>query len=182
MSIEFEDLARSTLSPDFAQIKMRSTLHKALETERQAWLAAGMDEADIFRIHYGYDNADDRENYEYPGDFTVWRKEISHTRPDHKYIGRRVSLYDKITDDAFISDLIRDIRDEYKIARLRLDLERALNSLTEIQRYCFLEVRVRERTYDDLARERERHISTIQEAVRGARKKLKKFFPRTYFD
>ena len=57
-----------------------------LEKERHEMLAAGMSEADIFRMHFGEidENGKPRKDV-YPGDYAVWLSERKHIRPDHKY-------------------------------------------------------------------------------------------------
>jgi hypothetical protein len=54
-------------------------LMEHFEQERREWLEMGMNEADIFRVHFGDENESKK------GDYHIWLNERSHTRSDHKY-------------------------------------------------------------------------------------------------
>jgi hypothetical protein len=61
--------------------QMKQTpFRKHLESERRELLAAGMSEADIYRLHFGAEHEHGRG-----GDYGVWLAERKHFRPDHKY-------------------------------------------------------------------------------------------------
>jgi DNA-directed RNA polymerase specialized sigma24 family protein len=57
-----------------------------------------------------------------------------------------------------------------------IDLEAALNTLTGLQRYCFVEICLNGRTYREIADERGKSLGTVTDAVRAAKEKIKKFF------
>ncbi|MCL2817455.1 MAG: hypothetical protein FWD39_03590 [Clostridiales bacterium] len=57
-----------------------------------------------------------------------------------------------------------------------IDMERALASLTEIQRICFTEVCLNGKTQRDVSAELGKSKFAVTQAIEGARKKLKKFF------
>jgi hypothetical protein len=149
---------------DFYKLN-RKALMEHFKRERLEWLDAGMNEADIFRIHFGEDGRG--------GDYAVWLSERKHTRADHKYCpGAPLSIEEADPDGVWIPDA-NDAISEFE---LQADFEHALNTLTEIQRYCIIEVCLNERTYRDVASERGKHPSTVKEAVKSAKAKLKKYF------
>lgn len=151
-------------SIDFTKISRRSLI-KHFECEREDWLKLGMSEADIFRIHFGYDGKG--------GDYATWLAERKHKRTDHKFCpGKPLSIEDKDSNQVWIGVAC----DELSEVEMSVDIENALSTLTELQRYCFVEVCLKERSYTAVAKERNRHHSTIQEAVSASRKKLKKLF------
>jgi hypothetical protein len=187
MCISIEEIREASLESDFVYKKMKSTLHREIEQERQAWLKAGMSEADIFRIHYGDDNGSgitsgDDEEYVYPGDYAIWLKERSHTRDDYKYIGKRVFLDDNMSDDnsefdiLTFSDTIGKLCDEMVNIPIKIDFERAFAKLTDKQKYYFTEVCLNGRTLKDVAAECGRHHSVVDDGVKLARKNLQKYF------
>jgi len=57
-----------------------------------------------------------------------------------------------------------------------IDRERALASLTELQRICFVEVRLNGRGYREVAADMNKSRSVVEKAVKGAVEKMKKFF------
>ena len=57
-----------------------------------------------------------------------------------------------------------------------IDNERAMGSLTELQRTCFVEVCMNGRTHRDVAAELEKSKFAVTQAIEGARRKLKKVF------
>lgn len=87
-------------------------------------------------------------------------------------MGTPISIEESDPDHIWISDT----SNLYKEIEMSADLEKALSILTELQRYCFVEVCLNERTYVDIARERNKHHSTVQEAIKSAQAKLKKYF------
>lgn len=154
-------------NPDFRKLS-RKELLEHFERERQEWLNAGMSEADIFRIHFGEENEDGRG-----GDYRMWLDERKHVRPDHTYApGIPVAIDTVDPNGAWISDG-RSGLDEVEF---NIDFESALSKLTELQRFCFIEICVRNRTYREIAAERKKSLGTITDAVFTAKKKLKNFF------
>jgi hypothetical protein len=152
------------ISYDFTNLN-RKTLFIAFEQERQSWLEAGMNEADIFRIHFGDDGKG--------GDYAVWLAERKHTRTDHKYCpGAPISIEGADPEGVWIPDKRHDLSD----VETQFDMERALSVLTELQRFCFIEICLNGRTCRDVASERGKHYTTIAETARLAKEKIKKFF------
>jgi len=154
---------------DFTMLS-RKALFEHFEQERKEWLNLGMSEADIFLIHFGENGKG--------GDFGTWLAERRLKRADHKYCpGSPLSI--EVVDPNGI--WIYDPRDEIGDVEMRIDMERMFNMLTVLQRFCFKEVCLIGRTFSDVARERAKHISTIQESVRAAKKKIKQniswFYP-----
>lgn len=154
----------------------RKQLLEQMETERQAWLAAGMSEADIFRIHFGemdeYGKLRRPKDGGYPSDYFTRLDERKHTRPDRKYApGTPVAINAIDPDGAWM----RDGRGALDNAEFRIDLKAAMDKLTAFQRFCFIEVCVNERTYTEVAKRIGKHHSTIQEAVKAAKERVKKY-------
>jgi hypothetical protein len=155
------------INHDYAKLS-REALLEQFELERQAWLAAGMSEEDIRRIHFGTE-----EDKGMGGDYGVWLSERKHIRGDHKYCpGVPLSIEGSDPDGVWI----RDPRNNLADAEANADFSHALGTLTELQRFSFIEVCINGRTYRDVAAEIEKHYTTIEQAVKGARKKLKNIF------
>jgi len=155
----------------------RTALFEAFEEERQEWLAAGMSEADIYLIHFGETDKDGKlhrpKDGGYASDYFAWLDERRHSRPDHKYSpGAPVAIDAVDPDGAWISDGRSGLND----AEFSIDLATVLDKLTELQRFCFVEVCLNGRTFTDVAKSCGKHHSTIQESVKAAKEKLKKFF------
>ena len=152
---------------DFTRLS-RKQLMEHFERERQEWLAAEMSETDIFRVHFGNEDEDGRG-----GDYRIWLNERKQTRSDRKYApGTPVAIDEVDPDGAWISDGRRELDD----IETQTDFDRAFNFLTELQRYSIIEVCLKERSYRDVAKERNKHHSTIAEAVKTAKEKIKKYF------
>jgi DNA-directed RNA polymerase specialized sigma24 family protein len=152
---------------DYAQLS-RKQLITQFEQERREWLEAGMSEADVHRVHFGEENENGRG-----GDYAVWLAERGRGRADHKYApGTPVAIDTVDPDGARIGGGRGGLDD----ADFSIDLEKALSTLTELQRFCFVEVCLKERSYTDVAKRCGKHHSTIQESVRAAKAKLKNFF------
>jgi RNA polymerase sigma factor (sigma-70 family) len=94
-----------------------------------------------------------------------------HSRP-HKYTGIPVSL-EEIAENGAETAANRNGYDEVETA---LDLERALATLTELQRLCFVEVELNGRTQQSVADHLGVSRESVKQAVFGAKKKLKKYF------
>jgi len=146
----------------------RSQLIKHFEQERLEWFAAGMNEADIFRIHFGKPEDNGRG-----GDYRIWLDERRHTRSDHKYAPGIAIAIDTIDPDGA---WIRSERNGLSEVEIEHDLEIALSELTDLQRRCFIEVRLNERTQTDVADELGISRESVKQAISGALKKLKKYF------
>jgi RNA polymerase sigma factor (sigma-70 family) len=99
--------------------------------------------------------------------------ERRHIRPDHKYApGEPLSL-----DGArYEGEWLEDRRDEIEAAALSVDLERALRSLTELQRRYFILSRIEGYSYAEIAKADGKQTSTVLRLVEAAAKKLKKYF------
>jgi len=81
----------------------RRQLIKHFEQERQEWLAIGMNEADIFRIHFGETDENGKG-----GDYRMWLDEYNHNR--HKSVSMEDVEYEGewFSDNSdFLSDLIQ---------------------------------------------------------------------------
>ena len=149
------------ITHDFEKLN-RKAFFMALEQERQEWLAQGMSEADIFQMHFGKD-----------GDYSVWLSARKHMRSDHKYCpGTPISI-----EDADIEGIwIKSNFDEFNKIEIRIDLINAIKSLTQLQRFCFIEIVLKERTQDSVANEIGKSRTNVRYAVNAAKKNLKKFF------
>ena len=118
-------------NPDFTKLS-RKQLMEHFERERQEWLEAGMSDADIFRVHFGEESENGRG-----GDYRLWLDERRHTRPDHKYSpGTPVAIDAVDPNGAWISDGRSGLDD----VEFNIDFETAMASLTDSQRFCFVEV------------------------------------------
>ncbi|GHV14154.1 hypothetical protein FACS1894219_09880 [Clostridia bacterium] len=164
-------------SADIYKLK-REALMEAFEKERQEWLASGMSEADIYRIHFGdYGKDKGERNGAEPdyGDYGVWLSERKHIRPDHKYApGVPLSLESVKYEGSWFKDI--GATDELLNIEQKADIEVLLLNLTDYQRRCFEEVRLNGRTQSDVAAELCVSRESAKQAVAGAVKKLKKFF------
>ena len=149
---------------DFTKLSKEALLTH-FEQERQECLEAGMDEAAIFRMHFGEDGNG--------GDYATWLAERKQIRPDHKYCpGRPVAI--ETVDQA--GALINDSRDVIGEVESQIDAEAALSTLTDLQRFCFVEVELNGRTQQSVAAELSKSRETVKYAIGAARKNLKKYF------
>jgi hypothetical protein len=146
----------------------REALLECFEQERKEWLAAGMSEADIHLIHFGEEKEKGRG-----GDYRVWLNERKHRRPDHKYAPGTPAAIDAVDPNGAWISGGRGGLDEVEF---QADLEVALATLTELQRFCFVEVYLNDRAYTDVAKHCGKHHSTIQESVKAASAKIKNYF------
>ena len=154
-------------NPNFTKFS-RKQLMEHFERERQEWLKAGMSDAAIFRIHFGDESENGRG-----GDYRLWLDERKHTRPDHKYSpGTPVAIDAVDPDGAWISGGHGGLDD----VEFDIDFEAAMASLTDLQRFCFIEICIKDRKYRDVATERSKSLGTITEAIKSAKNKLKKYF------
>ena len=146
----------------------RKQFIKFLEEERLEMFSVGMNEADIFRIHFGEPDEGGRG-----GDYRIWLDERKHIRDDHKYASGTVFVIDVVDSDGTWIKNINDCIDEIEFY---FDLEIAFSTLTDIQRKSFIEVRLSGRTQADLACELGVSRENVKQAIEGALKKLKKYF------
>ena len=103
----------------------------------------------------------------------VWLNERKHTRSDRKYApGTPVAIDAVDPESVWISGGRGGLDD----AEFSIDLEAALLKLTELQRFCFVEICIRDRAYRDVAAERGKSLGTITDAIQSAKEKLKKYF------
>jgi uncharacterized protein YerC len=110
---------------------------------------------------------------DYGGDYRTWLDERSHTRTDHKYTpGAALSFEDIDPYGEVLCCVDSDISD----VEFHADLETALSTLTDLQRYCFVEICIKGREYKDVSTESGKKISAISEFVRSAKRNLKKYF------
>jgi len=146
----------------------RKQLIEHFEKERQEWLALGVSEADIFRIHFGEYDENGRG-----GDYRIWLDERRHTRSDHKYASGVPLSFD---DSAFINDLYADRCDEIDNVDFSIDMERAFVTLTELQKKYVIQVFVNGFSYADLAKKDNISETAIRKHIKLALPKLKKYF------
>jgi len=154
-------------TPNFRKLS-RQQLMEHFEQERQEWLKAGMNEADIFRIHFGEEHENGKG-----GDYRLWLDERKHTRPDHKYApGTPVAIDAVDPESAWISGGRCGLDD----AEFNIDLESALAILTDSQRHCFVEVVLNDRTQPSVAEDLGITQQGAMNHIKAATKKLKKIF------
>jgi RNA polymerase sigma factor (sigma-70 family) len=154
-------------NPDYAKLSRKQLLEQ-MEIERQEWLALGMTEADVYRMHFGEEHEGGKG-----GDYAVWLSERRHTRSDRKYApGTPVAIDTADPDGVWIHDR----RSSPDAVEFNVDLEAALSTLTELQRFCFVEVAVNDRTQQSVADELQIAQQTVDRHIRAAKKKLQKIF------
>jgi hypothetical protein len=146
----------------------RKQLIEHFGQERREWLAAGMSEADIFRVHFGEETENGRG-----GDYRVWLNERKHTRADHKYAPGTPVAIDAVDPEGAWIDGGRGGLDDVEFG---IDIETVFSTLTELQRKSFTGVRLNGRTQADVANELGVSRESIKQALNGALKKLIKFF------
>lgn len=188
---------------DYAKLSPKA-LFTLFEQERQEWLAAGMSITTILQLQFGdivedllklyacelfFNEASDYEAIrafiaeqikthggsilQYGGDYRTWLDERSHTRTDHKYSPGMPITIEKA--DPY-GELISCGDDGVGDAEFQIDLEVALSTLTDLQRKCFIEVRIKRRTQAEVANEIGVSRDSVKQAIEGAVKKLKKIF------
>jgi len=95
------------------------------------------------------------------------RADRKHKRP-HKYTGLPVSL-----DEA---EEVADSRDDYDEIESEMVTDEALSTLTDLQRFCFVEVCLNGRTQREVAESLGKTKFAVTQAIEGARKNLRKIF------
>ena len=105
-----------------------------------------------------------------------FKKERSHTRPDHKYApGEPISFNaDDSTDDWLVFSTLTC----YKAVELKVDLEMALKTLTPLQRRYFIMNRIWGYSSHEIARLERKWQTAIFKPIVQAEKKIKNFFRR----
>ena len=99
--------------------------------------------------------------------------ERRHTRADHKYaLGAPISI-SELTN---VGIDIPDRQSSFTDMELDIDLERALSTLTELQRRYFVLSHVHGYSTAEIARIYNKDKSTIREALKTVNTKLKMFF------
>ena len=102
------------------------------------------------------------------------RQERRHTRSDHKYAhGAPLSLDAVNNADDWI---IFSQMTSYTAVELKIDLEMAMETLTDLQRHYFILNRMHGYSYADIARREDKSRMTIFEITEAAEKKIKNFF------
>jgi len=162
---------------DFLKLSLKA-LMKHFEHERQEMLNAGMKESDIFKIHFGeLDNECNLirpKNDNYAGDYIVWLSERRHHRTDHKYTyGKPLSLEEIDSDGVWVTSA----KNGYEDKESEIYLESVMKSLTSLQKYYFIEVIFKGRTFREVGEELGKHHSTIAESVTSAKKKILTLYP-----
>ena len=163
-------------NPDLVRLS-RKALLEHFEQERLEWLAAGMNEAAIFRIHFGDIDVNCKliipKDGSFGGDYLSWLAERKHIRPDHKYApGTPIAIDTVDPEGTWINTDCSGLDD----IEFNIDLEAVLSTLTELQRVSFIEVRLHGQTQADVARILNVSRESVKQAIRGALKKLKKYF------
>ncbi len=99
--------------------------------------------------------------------------ERKHVRPDHKYApGEPIFLEDLMNRGKEVGM----VDDEISASEVATDLERALATLTELQRRYFVLSRLEGYSYAEIARQEGKDSSTVREIVLLGIGKLKKYF------
>jgi hypothetical protein len=92
-----------------------------------------------------------------------------HTRA-HKYTGFPVSYENALENGCQIESPVN----EFYARDLKVDIERAMNTLTDFQRYCFIETCIRGGTHRDAAHKLGKSKTSVTQSVIAAKEKLKK--------
>ena len=121
---------------DFTNLTRRQIM-KHFEQERHEWLAIGMNEADIFRIHFGEIDENGKG-----GDYRMWLDERKHSRSDHKYSHYKpVSLESMDYEGEWFSDnsdFLSDLIQAEDVTRLHTAISKLLpEQQTLIKRIYF---------------------------------------------
>ncbi len=154
-------------TPNYKNLS-REQLLAHFEKERHEWLAMGMSDADIHRIHFGEEHENGKG-----GDYREWLNERRHVRPDHKYApGTPVAIDAVDPDGAWISGG----RCGLDYSEFIIDFKSALARLTELQRFCFVEVEIKGRTQESVAARIGKSRENVKYAIGAAKKNLKKYF------
>jgi len=98
------------------------------------------------------------------------RADRKHKRP-HKYTGLPVSL------DEAAEEAIGGV-DDYDEIESEMVTDEALSTLTDLQRFCFVEVCLNGRTLQSVATELGVAFQTVDRHTKAAKKNLKKYFER----
>ena len=152
---------------DFSRFSRRQLMNY-FEKERFEMLIAGMSEAAIFRIHFG-----ELDENGIGGDYRMWLDERKHVRSDHKYaLGTPISINVLPYDGELLRDRTGDITD----IELSVDIKRALEMLTDLQRRYITLYYVEGYNYREIARLDGKSASTIFRLVQSAIKNLKIYF------
>ena len=152
---------------DFTKLT-RKQLIAYFEQERQEWLAAGMSEAAIFRVHFGEEVENGRG-----GDYRVWLDERKHTRLDHKYaLGTPVAIEAADPNSAWISGGRSGLED----VEFNIDLDKAMSRLTNLERKYFVEVHFDGFSIRAIARRESKDESAVRRTVNRAKEKIKNCF------
>ena len=107
-------------------------------------------------------------------DYAESKLERSHTRADHKYAyGTPLSLESLgNADDWMVFNQITS----YPAVELKVDLEMAMATLTDLQRRYFIMNKMLEYSSHEIARLEGKRQSTISKTIIQAEKKIKTFF------
>jgi len=154
-------------SIDITKLSKRQ-LVKHFEQERQEYLKEGMSEAHIYYIHFGSLNENGRG-----GDYREWLNEQKHIRSNHKYCPGSPLVIHELDNEGI---WIVDTRDDIVETEIQIDLDNALSSLTELQRFCFVEVILNGRTQQSVANDLGVSRENVKQAIFGAIKKMKNFY------
>jgi|GEM_PF-1364840 len=128
-----------------------------------------------FKVEYCKANAIDPEN----APEVILLSEESYSEREgrsmyrrHKYTGDYVSLEFAAAN----GEEAADNRDDYAALADKDEMEKALSTLTDLQRFCFVEVCLKGLTQQTVAEKANVSRESVKQAIFGAKKKLKKFF------
>ncbi|MCL2342793.1 MAG: hypothetical protein FWC62_02715 [Firmicutes bacterium] len=99
--------------------------------------------------------------------------ERSHIRPDHKYAPGEPVSFDSLE---YLGGWVKDPRDGISEVELSMDLERALQPLTELQRRYYKLNRLKGYSLSAIAKDDGKQASTIFRLVESADRKIKNYF------
>jgi len=145
---------------DFTNLT-RKQLIKHFEQERQELLANGMNEANIFRIHFGEPDENGKG-----GDYRMWLDEYNHNR--HKSVS--------MEDVEYEGEWFSDSNKERKNLDFSIDIMAKLAMLTELQRRCVTHVYLYGYSCTELARKDGVTEAAIRNRLNKAKKKFENFF------
>jgi len=154
------------INPNFKKLSRQQVLVH-FEQEREEWLAAGMSEADIFRVQFGEESEKGKG-----GDYRVWLDERKHTRSDHKYAPGTPVAYDAVDpNNAWINGGRGGLDD----AEFNIDFETALSKLPTAQRDLAEAIIFGGLTPAEYARGKQISKAAVSQTLERIRKNLKIF-------
>ena len=99
--------------------------------------------------------------------------ERSHIRPDHKYAPGEPISFDSLE---YLGEWVKDPRDGIGDVEFSMDLKRALEPLTKLQRRYFILTKLKGYSYTTIAALDGKNESTVRRLTESAIRKMKNFF------